>query len=226
MKNRRKLFLFTLVIPFTLLFPLTLTAQSLPKRDLIPWILVKPIDVMPLPQNPSSQPSRLSLKNNKKTLKNNKKKIPKGQRRLTREQMSRFRYLMNLIISPCCFTQPVAVHPSSASDKIKAEVKQFLLDGYTNDQIIDYYVKQYGERILSIPRDNSLYLIPLIVSLFIILLTIWLIRRWHLRSLKLRQNSEQTTSPSQETPTSSSSSPKNSQPQDPSSTSSWFSVDS
>ena len=188
-----------------------------PSSKTIKWVSVRPVDIMILPninQKSKNHPkkSTLSIKttshkkninnqhitsttSHKKNINNTQKQVIKH--RLTREQTSRFRYLMNLIISPCCFTQPVALHPSSASDKIKKEVRQFLISGYSNKQIIDYYVKQYGERILSVPRDSSIYLIPIIVSIFIILITIGFIRRWHKRSLEQTENKE---SPKENTP--------------------------
>lgn len=59
------------------------------------------------------------------------------------------------LISPCCWTTTVAVHGTGAAPRIEAEVRRMIAGGMTHQQILDRYVKQYGERILAKPRKSG-----------------------------------------------------------------------
>jgi cytochrome c-type biogenesis protein CcmH len=71
-----------------------------------------------------------------------------------------------MLIAPCCWTQPVSEHYSAAADQIRTEVRQMLASGMTRDQILQKYVAEYGQRILSKPPArgfNSLvYFLPVL----------------------------------------------------------------
>lgn len=71
-----------------------------------------------------------------------------------------------MLIAPCCWRQPVAEHYSAAADQIRTDVRVMLASGLTQDQILQKYVAEYGERILSQPPArgfNSLaYLLPVL----------------------------------------------------------------
>ncbi len=56
-----------------------------------------------------------------------------------------------MLIAPCCWRQPVSEHYSAAADQIRREVREMLASGLTRDQILQTYVAEYGERILSKP---------------------------------------------------------------------------
>jgi cytochrome c-type biogenesis protein CcmH len=74
------------------------------------------------------------------------------------------REIEDKLIAPCCWSQPVSQHDSEASRKIKREVAEMLAAGKSQDQIIEHFVSEYGERILVAPRPkgfNSLaYVLP------------------------------------------------------------------
>jgi len=76
------------------------------------------------------------------------------------------RAIENLLIAPCCWRQPVAVHLSPASLQIREEIRKMLDRGMTRQRILDAYVDQYGTRILSAPPArgfNALsYVMPLV----------------------------------------------------------------
>jgi len=73
------------------------------------------------------------------------------------------------LIAPCCFSQTVADHYSDAAAHIKQQIRQLLAEGQSEDQILDAYVRVYGERILAAPRATGFnllaYLAPPIVLL-------------------------------------------------------------
>jgi cytochrome c-type biogenesis protein CcmH len=71
-----------------------------------------------------------------------------------------------LLMAPCCWRQPVAVHFSPAAEQIRAEVRQMLADGLTREEILGKYIAQYGERILAKPPARGFgslaYFLPFI----------------------------------------------------------------
>lgn len=68
------------------------------------------------------------------------------------------------LVAPCCWSQPVSEHDSEISTQIRSEVAGMLAAGKSRDEILDFYVARYGERILVTPRAkgfNSLaYILP------------------------------------------------------------------
>jgi len=74
--------------------------------------------------------------------------------------------LENLIIAPCCWRQPVAVHFSPAADQIRKDVRKMLASGMSREEILDIYVDEYGEKILAKPRASGFnilaYILPVI----------------------------------------------------------------
>ena len=68
------------------------------------------------------------------------------------------------LIAPCCWTQPVSEHYSEVAEKIRKEVHEMVAAGRSRDEILDYFVSQYGERILAAPRakgfNGLVYILP------------------------------------------------------------------
>ena len=88
------------------------------------------------------------------------------QDKMNRRQLELYHSLIDKIVAPCCWTQPVSMHPSDVSEAIKLDLQQRILAGATEEEIIDLYAKNCGERILSIPRFRDIYLIPIFASIF------------------------------------------------------------
>ena len=68
-------------------------------------------------------------------------------------------------IAPCCWHENLAVHNSPVAEQMRAEIEQMVLQGQTEDQIVDRYVSRYGEKILGEPRGRifwTLTIVPLI----------------------------------------------------------------
>jgi len=86
------------------------------------------------------------------------------------------------LIAPCCWTQPVSEHPSEVSDRIRKEVREMLAAGKSRDEILDYYVAQYGERILAAPRARGFnrlaYILPWLALVAGAGLTIILVKKF------------------------------------------------
>lgn len=102
-----------------------------------------------------------------------------------------------LLISPCCWRQPVSVHFSGASDEVRSEVREMLASGLSRDEILDRYVAEYGERILAKPKAEGFsalaYFLPAIFLLMgggVALIVIRKLRPSHNESVGAPEGSE------------------------------------
>ena len=68
------------------------------------------------------------------------------------------------LFCPECENIPLDVCPSQACMDMRAEIRQKLEQGWTKQQILDYYVERYGDRVLGAPPARGwnwmMYLIP------------------------------------------------------------------
>lgn len=58
-------------------------------------------------------------------------------------------------VAPCCWQDNLATHNSGAAEEMRAEIAAMAAAGKTESEIVDYYVLQYGERILREPRGKK-----------------------------------------------------------------------
>jgi cytochrome c-type biogenesis protein CcmH/NrfF len=97
------------------------------------------------------------------------------------EQEAQARKIFDELISPCCWTTTVATHGSGAAPRIQAEVRGMIAQGKSHQQILDFYVAQYGERILAKPKKSGFnltaYWVPYLAILAGIALTVLLVRK-------------------------------------------------
>lgn len=92
---------------------------------------------------------------------------PAAAEDLTPEQQKLASSIDGKLISPCCWTQTVALHESQKAEEIKMQVRLQISQGKGESEIIDGFVSQYGEQILASPRASGFnwlaYLIPFAV---------------------------------------------------------------
>jgi cytochrome c-type biogenesis protein CcmH len=79
------------------------------------------------------------------------------------------RELEKILIAPCCWRQPVADHLSAESDQMRAEIRALLQEGRTKEEILDFYVAQYGQAILAKPSYQGFNLLAYILPGFFLL---------------------------------------------------------
>ncbi len=91
------------------------------------------------------------------------------------------RHIEELVIAPCCWTQQVSVHQSAAADEMRMQIRAWLRDGKSEDQILDAFVARYGERILAVPRARgyklTLFVLPVVLLVGTGLLLAVLVKR-------------------------------------------------
>jgi cytochrome c-type biogenesis protein CcmH len=91
------------------------------------------------------------------------------------------RQLEAKLIAPCCWLQQVSVHSSPVVTEIKQHIRAMLGEGKTSQQVLDFYVAQYGDRVLAEPPARgfsaSLYVLPWILLVASIGVVVVIIRR-------------------------------------------------
>jgi len=70
---------------------------------------------------------------------------------------------------PVCPNTPLDVCETKACQDWRAQIRDQLSDGWTEQQVIDYFVAQYGERVLAEPQRKGftslVWFLPLVVVL-------------------------------------------------------------
>lgn len=89
-------------------------------------------------------------------------------------------------MAPCCFTQTIDQHESEAAQQMRAELRAWLAEGLSDEQVLDRYVARYGARILAVPPSQGfnrlLYWMPYLVTLVLFIgvcVTLWV---WYRRA--------------------------------------------
>ncbi|NIS80314.1 MAG: hypothetical protein GTO14_08940 [Anaerolineales bacterium] len=75
-------------------------------------------------------------------------------------------FIAKQLYCPVCPNTPLDVCETQACQDWRAQIKDQLKAGWTEDQIIDYFVLQYGERVLAEPQRRGfsalVWVLPLI----------------------------------------------------------------
>ena len=92
-----------------------------------------------------------------------------------RQAAEKAREIEDSLIAPCCWSQPVSQHYSEIAEKIRKEVRAMVAAGKSRDEILDYYVSEYGERILAAPRPKGFNILAYILPWAALILGAWLL---------------------------------------------------
>ena len=94
----------------------------------------------------------------------------------------RARAIEEKVIAPCCWKQPVSQHYSEAATTIRRQIREMLSAGKSEEQILDFYVAEYGERVLASPRARGFnilaYVLPWAGLAAGIAVLVLALRRW------------------------------------------------
>ena len=88
-------------------------------------------------------------------------------------------------LSPCCWSETLAVHRSPEAREIRTDIERRIAAGETDDQIKQALVQAYGRRILVVPDGRQgwwLFVIPFVALLAGLAGVVRIIHRWHKRS--------------------------------------------
>jgi cytochrome c-type biogenesis protein CcmH len=83
---------------------------------------------------------------------------------------------------PVCPNTPLDVCETQACKDWRAQIRDQLASGWTEQQIMDYFVQQYGERVLGEPQRSGftsmVWVLPLIAILLGIVIVWQVLRSW------------------------------------------------
>ncbi len=86
---------------------------------------------------------------------------------------------------PVCPNTPLDVCETKACQDWRAQIKDELTAGWTDDQVIQYFVAQYGERVLAEPRRSGftsfVWLLPIVVTAIGLVIVALILRSWKAR---------------------------------------------
>lgn len=84
---------------------------------------------------------------------------------------------------PVCPNTPLDVCETQACKDWRAQIRDQLTSGWSEQQIMDYFVQQYGERVLGEPQRSGftsmVWVLPLIAVLLGIVIVWQVLRNWH-----------------------------------------------
>jgi cytochrome c-type biogenesis protein CcmH len=75
---------------------------------------------------------------------------------------------------PVCPNTPLDVCETQACQDWRAQIRDQLSNGWTEDQIINYFVEQYGERVLAEPQRNGFTSLVWLLPVLAVLLGLWI----------------------------------------------------
>jgi cytochrome c-type biogenesis protein CcmH len=99
---------------------------------------------------------------------------------LSNTQKSEIRKVEERLLAPCCYTQSIAVHGSEIAEQMRAEVTEMVVQGRTENEIVNYYRSLYGDRVLIVPdgvTGRILFSLPLITAVLGCLVLLFCVRR-------------------------------------------------
>jgi cytochrome c-type biogenesis protein CcmH len=79
---------------------------------------------------------------------------------------------------PVCENVPLDVCPTQACADWRADIRQRLAQGWTDEQIIAYFAQQYGDRVLARPPARGLSVLVYLVPPLALALGAWFVVRF------------------------------------------------
>lgn len=100
---------------------------------------------------------------------------------------------------PECENIPLDVCPSQACADMRSEIRQKLELGWTKDQIKQYYIQRYGDRVVGAPPARGwnwlVYIVPPVAILAGVVILYSVFRAWKAPARKPVQQAEEAQSP-------------------------------
>ena len=87
---------------------------------------------------------------------------PKGQPLTGDALFRRTHEVGSLLRCPVCQGMSIADSPSEMAVNMKGQVRELLARGYTEEQILDYFEKSYGQFVLLKPKSTMIWILPVI----------------------------------------------------------------
>lgn len=78
---------------------------------------------------------------------------------------------------PVCQSTPLDVCGTLVCQQWREEIGLLLADGYTEDEIYDYFVQRHGDRVLAVPPPTGLTLVAYILPPVVLLIALFFLFR-------------------------------------------------
>lgn len=95
---------------------------------------------------------------------------------------SRARDVEGKLMAPCCGANTVREHDSGPAMRMREEIRQMLVEGRSEQEILDFYAAKYGEKILAMPEARGFNLVPYLAPMLLLVLggagLLVAMRRW------------------------------------------------
>jgi cytochrome c-type biogenesis protein CcmH len=86
------------------------------------------------------------------------------------------------LFCPVCENIPLDVCPTQACEQWRGVIRDMLAEGYSEQEIKDYFVAQYGDRVLGVPPARGInwivYIFPPVAFVVGAAILFFAIRRW------------------------------------------------
>lgn len=100
---------------------------------------------------------------------------PKGTPIAGAQLHSETQRIGSMLRCPVCQGMSIADSPAEMAVNMKAQVRELLSRGYTEQQILDYFEKSYGQFVLLRPKSGWVWVLPifaLLLGIFIVIVKI------------------------------------------------------
>ena len=99
----------------------------------------------------------------------------------------------SLLRCPVCQGMSIADSPAEMAVNMKAQVHELLSRGYTEEQILEYFEKSYGQFVLLKPKSKIVWALPVIAMLLGVVIVVMKIR--NLEKPQATSNQQPATAP-------------------------------
>ena len=97
---------------------------------------------------------------------------PKGQPLTGEALFQRTNEVGSLLRCPVCQGMAISDSPAEMAVNMKNQVRELLARGYTEEQILEYFEKSYGQFVLLKPKTPVVWLLP-VIALFLGLVVVF-----------------------------------------------------
>jgi cytochrome c-type biogenesis protein CcmH len=97
------------------------------------------------------------------------------------DRQARIEKLESSLLAPCCWSEPVSRHRSEISLQMRQEITQFVNEGRSDREVLDYYKQKYGLRILVEPEGGLwwlMHVMPFVILGIGFVIVVLVLRRW------------------------------------------------
>jgi cytochrome c-type biogenesis protein CcmH len=95
------------------------------------------------------------------------------------------------LFCPVCENIPLDVCPTQACEQWRGVIRDLLAEGYSEQEIKDYFVAQYGDRVLGVPPARGInwivYIFPPLAFVVGAVILFVAIRRWRVEPSELTE---------------------------------------